>query len=241
MVRVRNLTIFHRTVPVVHDVTFEVKRGEVVALIGPNQSGKSTVLKAIAGGYDEFQGEIKVQTFNVTPDSTKAKMHVGYLAAPPLMEAYLTGLEWLEVVGATYNLAPETRIHRIITLAETFGCKEELYSTIERLDPAARQKIGLLASLVHEPSCVIWDEPLIFLDPESQQTVTDFINSLVSQGTSVILATNNLFWAQIVADRHLVFRDGEVIAAGSLGELHNQAKTARKDLPSIYAKLVHGA
>src|SRR5688572_24246544 len=151
MLKVRNLTIFDHAEPLLVNSNLSVKRGEVVGVIGPNGSGKTALLRAMAGGCEKYEGEIKVNDFDMDTDPLRAKMHLGYLPSNLALEPYLTGLEWLEVVGSLYHIAPKNRIERILELAERFDCKNFIYTIIEQLGQAEKQKIALIASILHKP------------------------------------------------------------------------------------------
>ncbi len=239
MLKVRDLSVFEHASPLVNNITLDVKRGEIIALIGTINSGKSALLGAIAGGYPHFDGEIKVGSYSMKTNPLQAKSQLGYLGSPPALEAYLTGLEWLETVGAVYQLPPKTRIASILQMAEKFGVKDDLYTVLERVGAASQQKIGLIASLFHQPMVALWDEPIRSLDPLAQDDLIQTAREYIAGGGAVLCATNHLDWAQDVADRFICLHNGELIAEGTMPELRNLARTDAKKLSAVFTTLVH--
>ncbi len=233
MLKVKELSIFRKAEPILSSVSFEVKRGEVVAIIGPNGSGKTSLLKALTGSSSETTGEIRINSFNVQGDNIKAKSQFGYLPNPSLYEPYLTGMEWLEVVGSMYHLSPPHRIQRILKYAETLDFKEQLFSLNEQAESSTLQKVGIVASIIHQPELVIWDEPTQSLDHSMKEQLLGLVKDLSAEGSAFLIATNDLSWAERVADRFMLVGNGELLASGTLNELHNQYRT-NKSLDSIY-------
>lgn len=239
MLKIRQLTVFDRAIPILTNVSLEIKRGEIVAVVGPNNSGKSAMLETIAGGIKQFEGEIRVGSYSLKNED-KAKTQIGYLASPVALESYLTGLEWLEVVGTAYHLAPAKRIENILALAESLSCKDDLYTIIDNTDESVRQKIGLIAAVLHRPPVQLLDEPISNLDPTAQQEVSMLIRQMASEGAAILLATNNLGWVEQVAEKFVILTAGEIVAEGSLSQLKNVARSDSRALNAIYHNILDG-
>ncbi|QQG50065.1 MAG: ABC transporter ATP-binding protein [Candidatus Berkelbacteria bacterium] len=239
MLKARELTVFDKAIPVLTNINLEIKRGEVAAFIGPNNAGKSALLRALAGGFEHYDGEIRVGSYSLK-NSEKAKTQLGYLSSPVAFENYLTGLEWLEVVSAAYHLAPPKRIEAILNLADKLNCKDSLYTILDSADESTKQKVGLIASLLHQPSVVLWDEPINSLDPTSQQEVSELARRVSSDGAAVLIATNNLPWAERVAERFFIMDQGEILSDGTLSQLKSLSRAEDRDLLTIYNSVLHG-
>ncbi len=234
MLKVRLLSVFEHGNAVVSEVSLEIKQGEAVALIGPNYSGKSTILRALAGGFRHFEGESRVNSYALSRDPKQYKNQIGYAAPVNQPEPYLTGLEWLEIVGTAYSLAPKKRISAILELAEQLDTKEELYRTVEHVSLAAKQKISLIGSLFHTPTITFWDEPTQYLDPIAQDALAKIARSFISNNGAILFASNQLEWAERVADRYIFVDQGEIIAEGSLAALRNNFRAEERTLPAIF-------
>lgn len=234
MLKVKDLSVFEHGNAVLDEISLELKRGEAVALIGPNYSGKSTLLRAVAGGFRHLDGDSKINSYSLSRDAKHYKSQLGYSAAINHPEEYLTALEWLEIIGAAYELAPKKRISAILELAEQLDAKEELYRPIEQISLATRQKVSLIASLFHQPTVALWDEPTQFLDPISQDALKEIARKYVADGGSLLFASNHLEWAEEVADRYIFLTRGQIVAEGSLAELRNTFRATDRQLKTIF-------
>jgi ABC-2 type transport system ATP-binding protein len=237
MLKVRGL-IVEKPLLTLSNITFEVNKGEIVALIGPNASGKSAILERIADPYAEYKGSIVVNHFNAQTEPDRYQHQLGYLPehfTPPL---HLTGYEFLEIIGSLYQMDGNERSKRIVHLANTLDCQKEIYTVMERVSLAVRQKVGLIAALLAEPAVLILDEPLTYLDEDARIIIIKLLKEQAKKDTSIIISTNDLALAEEVAEYFVIIREGEVIADGTLAELSHTAQTA-KALPEIYRELVN--
>jgi ABC-2 type transport system ATP-binding protein len=215
------------------DVSFSVDKSEAVAIVGPNGAGKSALLATIADPA-HAAGTVDVSHFNAKTEPEKARMHLGYLPSPVVLEQYLTAFEYLHLVGSMYHLAPRARTERILQLAQELNCTHFLYTLLERHGPALHQKVALMAALIHQPAVIVLDDPTANLDPSSEEQVAKLLTAVVRKGSSLVFATNNLGFAQAIADRIIIFDQGQVVAEGTLAQLHHQMRSKEKDLRSIY-------
>src|SRR5665213_1544685 len=133
------------------DISLEVTKGELVAIVGPNGAGKSLLLRTIADPDIRFDGDIIVNHFHNRTEPTKAKIQIGYSSPSLGIEKHLTGFEYLELIGSFYQLSGRARVDRITTLAQKFHCLDGLYTLLERQSPALHQKVWLMSSLLHQP------------------------------------------------------------------------------------------
>jgi len=216
------------------DISFTVADGEILVLLGPNGAGKSQLLEAVAAPDETSRGQILVNHFNARTDPDKARVHLGYLPSPVAVEPYLTGFEYLQLVGSIYHLSPKVRTASILQLANKLGCSHQLFTLMERLGPAARQKVGLLAALIHKPSVLVLDEPTEHLDATGQHLVQEQLIEFSRQGGAVLLATNDLTLAEQVADRLLLIDQGQSLAEGTATQLHHQFKSNDKSVLGLY-------
>ena len=168
MIKLENVTkTYNKTVRAVDDISFEVKGGEIVAFIGPNGSGKTTTMKMITGIIKADVGKITVNGFNVRKDPLKAKESIGYIADNPDMFLRLKGTEFLDLIGDIYHVPIEKRKERIRQFAERFELTEALSSPMMSYSHGMRQKIMVVAALMHNPPVWILDEPMTGLDPSA--------------------------------------------------------------------------
>ena len=239
MLRLKNVTIYQYGKPVITDFNLESKKGEVTVLLGPDKSGKSELLKTIVDPLAIYDGDILVNHYNMKSESLNARFQVGYLPNPPIVEPHLTGFEFLDMIAAFYRISPNERQKKINSLSEIMNCKSDLYSTLSQADLGLRQKIGIMASLIHEPQILCWDEPLSNLDFRAQKTVIEIITNYTKGGNQVVIATDNLSFANTIADTYVVLKEGRLVAEGTLHELKNLTKTESLDIEAILSRLTN--
>ena len=168
MIKFRNVTkAYNKTVKALDDVSFDVSGGEIVGFIGPNGSGKTTTMKLLTGIIKADKGKISVNGFDIREDPIKAKQSIGYIADSPDMFLRLKGTEFLELIGDIYKVSEKDRRERISSLSEKFGLTEALSSPMMSYSHGMRQKMMVIAALLHKPPVWILDEPMIGLDPKS--------------------------------------------------------------------------
>lgn len=239
MLKIHDLSLWHHPVQGLFNVTLTVDKGEVCAVIGPNGGGKELLTQLIADPRLEHSGEIVVNHFNLSHDPDKARYHLGYATPIIELEPYLTGFEQLDFWGSVFGLSPAERSQRIIEIANYFGFSTNLYHLIEVLSEADRQKIRLMASLIHRPNVVVWNEPTEFLDPADKQVLIEQVEQLRHNQVAVLIASNDLDFVERLADQIIVIQDGKVLVGGSLAQLKNHSQTASQSLPAIYRQLLN--
>ncbi len=240
MLQARDVGVEQNGRTIISSVSLTVKRNEIVSIVGPNGSGKSALLGAIAGIRSLANGSVKINHFNLISEAHQAKAHLGYLPNPVTLEPFLNGYEILEVIGAHYQLAPSQRQQRITELLSQFRAETDVYSLVNQLDGSLRQIIGLIASLLHEPSVLLWDEPLTHLDPERQLIALRLLEEHREKGGSVLIATNDLRLAATLSDRLVIINHGAIQAEGTVNELTRHYGGKKADLLAAYQALTHG-
>ncbi len=237
MLKVRNLSLLHRPGQELIDINLHIGRGEVLVLLGPNGSGKSALIEAVTDPEINYQGDVILNHYKANSEPDKVRAQMGVLLDRPELPSYLNGFEYLEFVGTFYHLTGEERTARILKMAQYFDCQRHLYTTIERVSLAVRQKIALIASLLAEPAVLVWDEPFQHLDYEAQVVALSALEDAVKRGASVLVSTNNLAVAEQIGSYFVVLQNGQIAAEGSLTQLAHQAQSS-KDLTVIYPRIV---
>ncbi len=222
----------------VHAVDFSIKSGEIYSLIGPNGSGKTTIVKLIAGLLRLDGGHIKVDGHDVEKDPLGAKALIGYIPDEPVAWPGMTGEEFLHFVGALYNNPEDKRTRKISQLLSIFhleGIEKEYFENYSR---GNKQKFTILAALLHEPKLLLIDEPIVGLDPESATVAKKVFKSFADAGGAVLLVTHTLSVAEEISTHIGVLKKGTLAASGTLGELQARAKKAPgASLEEIYRAL----
>ncbi len=236
MIKFENVTkVYNKTIRAVDDISFTVKGGEIVGFIGPNGSGKTTTMKMLTGIIKADVGKITVNGFNVRKEPLKAKESVGYIADSPDMFLRLKGTEFLDLIGDIYRVPTDKRQQRIKEFAERFELSEALSSPIMSYSHGMRQKIMVIAALMHNPPVWILDEPMVGLDPKSAFELKQMMRDHAKAGNAVFFSTHVLEVAEKLCDRVIIIKKGNILYDGTLEKLENTNKN--ESLEKIFLEL----
>lgn len=232
MLKVRDIQL-----PLAHTtdgISFQLQTGEILGVIGKNTSGKSELLQCLATPSLSRSGSVSINNVEASHNSLKYKHLIGYLPNPVIIEPHLTGIEFLELVSGSYQLAPRDRTETILRYAEALGCHSEMFTLIERLPRSTQQKIAFIAAILHGPRVIFLDEPWQFLDWTAQDSTVEIIKTLQKEGTSFVIASNDLHRLEELTKNYLVIDEGAVLSSGTLNELSNSVQAKSKSLPDIW-------
>jgi ABC-2 type transport system ATP-binding protein len=215
----RGLTRRFGTLTAVAGLDIEVRPGEILGFLGPNGAGKTTTLRMCAGLLRPDAGEVVVAGAHLEREPRAAKARLGFVPDRPFLYDRLTGAEFLELVGALYDVAPNQVRERAGALATRLEMTDMLGSPIESYSLGMRQKMALMAALLHDPVLLMLDEPLVGLDPLGARTLKDLLRECAARGHGVLVSTHLLEVAERLCDRVLIVSRGRALAAGTLDEL----------------------
>ncbi len=237
MIKFENVTkVYNKTVRALDDVSFNVKGGEIVGFIGPNGSGKTTTMKLLTGIIKADVGKITVNGFNIRKNPIKAKESIGYIADSPDMFLRLKGVEFLDLIGDIYHVPQEKRKERIEKFAARFDLTDSLSSPMMSYSHGMRQKIMVIAALLHDPPVWILDEPMVGLDPKSAYELKNMMREHAKAGNSVFFSTHVLEVAEKLCDRVIIIKKGKLLYDGTLEALEAQNKSG-SSLEEIFLEL----
>ena len=220
---------------VLHGLSFAIDRGEVVGLLGPNGAGKTTTIKILCGILPPGEGSVRVAGWSLPRDSVEVRKRIGYVPESGALFESLTGQEFLELGGRLQELPEDTLQRRIDRLVEVFGLGAERHDRLGTYSKGMRQKVLLIAALLHAPEVVLLDEPLSGLDVHAGILVRDVIAALAASGKTVLYSSHVLDVVERVCDRILIIQRGRLIADGSLDALRES--TDRESLEEAFRQL----
>jgi len=233
----RGVSKRYEDIVAVDHVDLDVEHGEILGLLGPNGSGKTTTLKMILGLVKPDSGSVNVLGIKAEDDPIAVKKQVGYVSESPRLYEFLTGLEYLDFIGDVYGVAvseKKTRIEEYLDALELGGREGDMISSYSQ---GMKQKIALISAFLHKPKLLLLDEPLSGLDPRSARIVKDLLRKLTSQGVTTIMSTHILEIAQAMCDRIAIMYEGRLLALGNMKELRQKARLPGSDLEDIFLKL----
>jgi ABC-2 type transport system ATP-binding protein len=235
MIEIKGVSKKFKDKTVVHTLDLSIKQGEFYALIGPNGAGKSTLVKLLAGLLQPTKGEILLDGINVVEEPKEAKALIGYIPDEPTVWDGMTGLEFMNFVGALYGMPASERekdIKKLLKIYNLAGTENQLYQDYSR---GVRQKYSILAALLHNPKILLIDEPIVGLDPVSIDITKNILDVFVKEGGTVLMVTHTLFVAQELATRIGIFEKGKLKIEGTYKELVDKAKLpAKTSLDDVY-------
>jgi ABC-2 type transport system ATP-binding protein len=222
MIRLENLTKDFARVRAVDDLNLHVRRGEIFGFLGPNGAGKSTTIRLMMGLLKPTWGRVLIGSVDVAQRPRHAKQIMGYVPDQPFLYNRLTGREFIEFHAQLFMVSPDQFTSTLNDLAGQMGMNGLLSERIESYSQGARQKIAILSALIHNPTLIVLDEPLVGLDPRSARIFKDMLRSRVQAGATVFLSTHILPIAQELCDRMAIIDHGKLLALGSYAEIRSR-------------------
>ncbi|WP_432404675.1 ABC transporter ATP-binding protein [Wukongibacter sp. M2B1] len=205
-------------------INIKVYPGEIIGYIGPNGAGKSTTVKILLGILNEFRGEVKIFGKNILEDNVQYKRKIGYV--PETAEIYdnLTAHEYLGFLGEIYGMDIEEIDDKAKKMMTLFNIEGSYNSRISSYSKGMKQKLLIIASLIHNPDILFLDEPLSGLDANSVMILKEILSQLADQGKTIFYSSHIMEVVEKISDRILLLNDGQVVADGSFEELKEMSK-----------------
>ena len=227
--------------PVLKNISFEVKNGEMIGLIGLNGAGKSTTIKNIIGLLTPQKGKIVVDDLTLQQDPENYRRKIGYIPETPSLYEELTLREHIEVTAMAYGIPKEEAMKRATTLLKTFRLENRLEWFPVNFSKGMKQKVMVLCAFLIQPSLYIIDEPFLGLDPLAINALLELMVTMKEQGAAILMSTHILATAEKYCDRFIVLHEGEVRAQGTLAELQQEFQLPGSSLDEIYLALTKDA
>ena len=200
-------------------VSLRAEPGQILGLLGPNGAGKTTLVRILTTLLKPDSGKATVAGIDVLQNPDNVRKVIGLAGQYPAVDELLTGRENLVMVGQLYQFSRKEARRRADELLERFTLTDAANRTIRTYSGGMRRRLDLAASIVARPSILLLDEPTTGLDPRTRRDMWAVIRELVSDGTTLLLTTQYLEEADVLADNIVVFSHGSVIAEGTAAEL----------------------
>ncbi|MFC1726978.1 ABC transporter ATP-binding protein [Patescibacteria group bacterium] len=235
MIKTKHLTKKFDQLTAVNQLDLELKKGEIFGFIGPNGAGKTTTIKMLTGILLPTSGTISIGKFDLISQPVQAKKIIGYIPDDPYVYPELTGREFLWLVGRLFEVKNiENKIKQLTPIYQIGKIIDGPFKDYSR---GNKQKLTILAALLHNPQVLVIDEPILGLDPQSAQTTIDLFRDFAKKGGTIFVSTHTLSVAEKICHRIGVIDQGKLIFEGSLSQLEEKLKQKGKHLEELYLKL----
>ena len=234
-VEIQNLSKDYGKVKAVDRLSLSIPEAEVIGLIGPNGSGKTTTINCLTGLLKPTRGTIKVGVFDVATEGSKARAILGVSPQETAICPYLTGRENVQLFGELYSVPRKKLSTSVDKTLEKVGLLEEAGRKVGKYSGGMKRRVSIAMALVQDPKIVLLDEPTVGMDPQSRRAVWDFILELRDEGKTILLTTHYMEEAEQICDRVGIIDHGRLIEMGSPTEL--KTKYGARDLEDVFIQL----
>ena len=201
------------------NVNITVQPGEIYGFIGHNGAGKTTTIRAVVGVLDFVEGEILINGHSIKKEPIVCKAQTAYIPDNPDIYDFLTGMQYLDYMGAVFQVDTQTKKQRIQKYAELLGMTEDLGELIGNYSHGMKQKIVLIGAFLHEPKLLVLDEPFVGLDPEASFHLKEMMRELCAKGSAIFFSTHVLDVAEKLCHKVAIIKEGRIIAQGTMEEV----------------------
>ncbi len=233
MLSIKNLNKSYGKKQILYDVNIDIEAGDIYGFIGKNGAGKTTTIKCVVGLNDYKEGEIYVNGINIKTDPLKAKSVMAYIPDNPELYEFMRGTEYLNFIANVYDLSEEKRKSNIEKYLKIFDLEDAIKDFISSYSHGMKQKLALIAALMHEPKLLILDEPFVGLDPTATHYLKEEFKEMVKSGAAIFFSTHVLEVAQSLCNKISILKDGRIIAQGDTKEV-----TEKASLEDIFMELM---
>lgn len=205
----------------VNDLTLDIKKGEIFGFLGQNGAGKSTTIKCITGIHPYTSGSITINGYDMKKNPIEAKLNIGYVPDNHSVYEKLTGREYVNYIADIYGVPLEERTERMNRYLKMFKISFAVDRQIKGYSHGMKQKICIIAALIHNPKLWVLDEPMVGLDPQSMFDIIEEMKKHTEAGNTVFFSSHNIDLVAKLCDRVAIIHDGELCA---LIDLHEEGK-----------------
>lgn len=219
------------TVKAIDHIDLTIEDGDIYGFIGPNGAGKSTTIKCVTGIHSFDEGDILLDGVSIKTDPIGCKRKMAYVPDNPDVYENLSGIAYINFICDIYGVGEE-REALIHQYAEMFGIKDRLSDTIKNYSHGMKQKIVLIAALVHKPKLLVLDEPFVGLDPKAAYDLKEIMKELCANGTMIFFSSHVLEVVEKLCNKIAIIKEGKIIASGEL-----EAVRGDSSLESVFLEL----
>ena len=232
MLRINNLTKIYGEKRAVDNLSLHIAPGEIYGFIGHNGAGKTTTIKACCGILECESGDIYIDGVSVKNDPISCKSKIAYIPDNPDLYDFMTGIQYLNFVADIFRVGAEERSEKIRQYAEDFGLTQDLAQPISAYSHGMKQKLAIIAALIHSPKLIIMDEPFVGLDPIASHKLKEIMRQICDDGGAIFFSTHVLEVAEKLCDKVAIISKGKLVREGETEEV-----TGDTSLENVFLEL----
>jgi ABC-2 type transport system ATP-binding protein len=237
MIELKNLTKRYGNTLAVNNLNLSVSKGEIYGFIGPNGAGKTTTIRIMGGVLAPTEGMVVIDGINMADDPESVKRRIGFIPDRPFIYEKLTGMEFMRFSADLYGVDERVFLEKAQALLKKFAILNWADELIESYSHGMKQRLIISSALLHNPTVIIVDEPMVGLDPAAIKMVKNMFRELAREGMTIFMSTHTLAVAEDICDRIGVIHRGSLIATGTTGDLRRIAGVEEADLEEVFLNL----
>lgn len=235
MLEIRNFSkSYKKGKKAVDDLDLNVASGDIYGFIGHNGAGKTTTLRAIAGVLEFEEGDILIDGVSIKKDPVGCKKKTAFIPDNPDLYEHLNGITYLNFIGDIYEVSKSERELLIKKYADDLELTDNLGDSISSYSHGMKQKLAIIAALIHKPKLLILDEPFVGLDPKASHTLKQTMADLCKEGSSIFFSTHVLEVAEKLCNKIAIIKAGKLVASGTTEEVKGDSS-----LEDVFLELIN--
>lgn len=220
MLEIRNFSkSYKKDKKAVDNLNLKVDSGDIYGFIGHNGAGKTTTLRAIAGVLEFEEGDILIDGVSIKEDPVACKKKIAFIPDNPDLYEHLKGISYLNFIGDIYEVSKSDREFLIKKYADELELTDNLGDSISSYSHGMKQKLAIIAALIHKPMLLVLDEPFVGLDPKASHTLKQTMGELCKEGGSIFFSTHVLEVAEKLCNKIAIIKAGKLVASGTTEEV----------------------
>jgi len=237
MLKLTNLTKNFGKFVAVNNINLEINAGDFFGFLGQNGAGKTTTIKMITGLYAPTEGTVQIGGIDIQKKHIEAKRLIGYIPDQPFLYEKLTGREFLYFCGGIYQIDKNKLKNKIDETIYQLKIDEWIDKRTEEYSQGMKQRIAIASALLHDPSLLVVDEPMIGLDPQSAVVVKNVLKEKAASGVAIFMSTHSLNVAEEICSRIGIIKDGKMIFEDNNEVIEQIIGTDHQNLESLFLHL----
>ena len=220
MLEIKNVTKKYNNKVANDNINLVINDGEIFGFIGPNGAGKSTLIKSIVGLNNFDSGEIIFNNMTMKDNEMEFKKALAYIPDNPDLYEHLSGIKYLNLICDVFGVDKNKRVEEIESYATRFGIKDNLNDLISSYSHGMKQKLAVIASLIHHPHLLVMDEPFVGLDPIASHTLKTIMQEFVSEGNIIFFSSHVLEVVEKLCEHVAIINNGKIVYDGNLESMN---------------------